>query len=74
MLMYDEDTLKWLRDRSNANILRLYQDNLKDLSKGSRDELLDEGLIVRNLRDNRLRAHKSSFHLAQYEWFKDTAN
>ncbi len=46
-MKYDEDTLNWLRDKTNINILRYNQNNLNNISSTARHELLRAGLIMR---------------------------
>ncbi len=49
-MKYDDDTLKWLIDRSNVNILRFYKNNLKNLPSNAKYELLREGIIIKSAR------------------------
>ncbi len=46
-MRYDEDTLNWLRDKTNLNILRYNQNNLDNISGTAKHELLRAGLVVR---------------------------
>lgn len=51
---YDEDTLKWLRDKTNYNILRSFQNNLNNISSTARHELLKAGLIIKSFQNGRI--------------------
>ncbi len=53
-MKYDEDTLRWLKDRTNANMLRRYVKNLSSLSRSARNELLAAGLISKDYSNNTL--------------------
>ena len=53
-MKYDSDTLKWLRDKSNLNVLRLYENHLSDLPKAATADLLEVGLITRSYHQNRI--------------------
>ncbi len=46
-MSYDEDTLRWLIDRSNVDILGLYKNNLKNLPSNAKYELLRAGFIIK---------------------------
>lgn len=51
---YDEVTLKWLKDRSNVNVLRFCLNRLSGLPISAKYRLLDERYITRNPKNNRL--------------------
>ncbi len=53
-MKYDEDTLKWLIDRSNFNVLRLFKNNLSELPNGARYDLQDKGFISRSYKSNKI--------------------
>ena len=53
-MKYDEDTLRWLEHRTNANKLRMYEKKLNRLPRTAKYELLAAGLIIRNIHNNRI--------------------
>ena len=54
-MRYDDDTLKWLIDRSNVNILGFYKNKLNNLPSNAKYELLRAGFIYKSLQNNRIR-------------------
>jgi predicted transcriptional regulator len=53
-MSYDEDTLKWLRDKTNYNILRSFHNNLNNIPSTARYELLKAGFIIKSFRTGRI--------------------
>ena len=54
-MSYDEDTLRWLIDRSNVNIFGFYKNNLKNLPSNAKYELLRAGIIIKSYQTNRVK-------------------
>ena len=52
--MYDEDTFRWINRKTSANILGLYRNNLRNLPKTAKYELLSDGYIVKTFDLNSL--------------------
>ena len=53
-MKYDEDTLNWIRDKTNFNILRFNQKNLNKISSTAKHELLKVGFISKSAQNSSL--------------------